>query len=62
MGAVVFDVIIMFDVLCAGMLAILWVKFGLSCCELPTGPAPKVATLLLPFGPKVGGRGIRGLF
>lgn len=61
-GAVVLDVIITFDVLCAGMLAIVWVKFGLSCCELLTGPAPKVATLLLLLGPKVGGRGIRGLF
>ena len=42
----------------------LWVKFGLNCCELPTDPAPKVATLLLLLllGPKVGGRGIRGLF
>lgn len=59
-GAVVLDVIITFDDLCAGMLAILWVKFGLNCCELPTGPVPKVATLLL--GPKVGGRGIKGLF
>jgi len=29
------------------MLAMLWVKFGLTCCELLTGPAPKVATLLL---------------
>lgn len=56
------DVIITFDVLCGGMLAILWVKFGLSCCELPTDPAPKVATLLLLPGPKVGGRGIIGLF
>lgn len=54
------DAIITFDDLCAGMLAILWVKFGLNCCELPTGPVPKVATLLL--GPKVGGRGIKGLF
>lgn len=25
------------------MLAMLWVKFGLNCCELPTDPAPKVA-------------------
>ena len=58
------DVIITFDVLCAGMLAMLWVKFGLNGCELPTDPAPKVATLLLLIllGPKVGGRGIRGLF
>ena len=61
LGAVVLDVIITFDVLCAGMLAIVWVKFGLS-CELPTGPAPKVATLLLLLGPKLGGLGIRGLF
>lgn len=62
LGAVVLDVIITFDVLCAGMLAIVWVKFGLSCEELLTGPAPKVATLLLLLGPKLGGRGIRGLF
>lgn len=61
-GAVVLDVIITFDVLCAGMLAIEWVKFGLSCCALPTGPVAKVATLLLLVGPIVGGRGMRELF
>lgn len=61
-GAVVLDGIITFDVLWAGMLPIVWVKFGLSCCELPTGPVAKVATLLLLVGPKVGGRGMRGLF
>lgn len=56
-------VIITFAALWAGTLAILAVKFGLS-CELPTGPAPKAAALLLLLlDPKVGGgRGIIGLF